>query len=332
MKKRFGFRDGLAPIVLAIMVALGVSAAGIGGMLLYKNGGVQLANKTPEQIVSGSLANLLEAKSFAFNGEAAGTDGTGMSGSIKFNGATDFTNSESPKFSVVLNIDSGAGAERVAGSIEARFIEKAIYARLAIIKLPEDGFFAFVALFANQWIKFDIENSDQFVDADDAAKYEEYLKQNKKARDIFAKHLKSRNLIKVESEAGQEAIDGVATTQYVVYLDNNAIADALPQIYKDLEGAGFIDPERKISNEEMADAQARVRESETAKFNIWVDVKREELRKFAMMPSDENSRSAVAVSVIFKDYGKPIELEIPAGAKTFEEVFNQGMGGFDSDR
>lgn len=332
MKNRNGYRGGFAPIVLAIMVAVGISTAGIGGMLLYKNGGIAPANKSPEQIVSGSLSNLLETKSFSFNGEAAGTDGTGMSGSVKFNGATDFADSESPKILLVLNIDSGAGTDRVAGSVEARFIEKAIYARLAIIKLPQDGFFAFAALFANQWIKFDIENSDQFVDAEKSAKYEEYLKQNKKARDIFAKHLKSKNLVKIESEVGQETIDGAATTQYIVYLDNNAIADALPQIYKDLEDAGFTDPERQLSSEEMADAQARVRESETVKFNIWVDVKREELRKFAMMPSDENSRSAVAVSVIFKDYGKPIELEIPAGAKTFEEVFNQGMGGFDSNQ
>lgn len=325
MNYRNSYRNGLAPIVIAIAVALGIATVGTAGMLAYKKFAEPV--KTPDHIVSESFANLLSAKAFSYEAEMISGETGPLDGSLKLRGGFDFFKPESPKVLAILDVNATDRGNRIMAQIEARFIEAAIYAKLSGENLPKDGFFALVSTFANQWIKIDASGAGQFVDEEQANKTEDYIKKNKEARDIFAKHLKSKKFIIVESEVGKEEVAGASTTHYVITFDAIAISEAIPAIYKDLDKAGLIDSENKLDEADISRIKGNiaVEAGDMPKLDIWVETSRSTLRKIVFRPPTQNAGPNEGIFITFTDYNKPLEIEVPPGAKNLEEIFGQAF-------
>ena len=319
MNKKSGFSSIVIPIVI-----VAVAIAGIGGAVLYQNffGSV----KTPDQIVSESLSNFLQAKAFTYEAEAIGKASGALNGSLKLAGGVDYFKPENPKLLAIFNVDITEGRDRIIGEVEVRLIEDSAYVKLSAKNLPKEGFLSLLNAFANQWIKIDASGVSKFIDEEQANKTEDYIKKNKQARDILSKHFRIRQLFKVESEIGEEEVSGVSVTHYVVYIDQLALSQAISAIYSDFDEAGLIKPEDRLSAADLEKMETSIKsETDFPKFDFWIEADQQILRKISLNFGVKESFLR-GVSVTFTDYNKPLSIEAPEGAKSIEEIFDFTFG------
>jgi len=331
--------------LLAVISIVGilVVAGGIFGYFYY-------FRETPEKVIEKMWARLAEVKTVEFQGKikAQGVNVPDLLGedsfmepnqqepskqtanlSFNFNGKTDINDVNNPKASFVLDIKTDAlkkskQEESILG-LEVRLIDKVYYIKLNNIGLIDLSFLL------NQWIKIDPEAIvNKFAPEEFKKQIEEVQKQQEltseqeeKLRQIFAQS----KVIKVTEELASEEIEGVNTHHYKFSIDKNELKKLILDI-NDTVVKG-----RTLTDKEIAEIDRDLEVIESlGSGEIWVGKKDYLPYKISWeikeMKESEVGGEQLTATLLFRNYNKPVQIDVPSPVKNFEEIFTQLFGLF----
>ena len=333
-------QNGMRKTVLAVLI-IGVLVIG-GGAFAYFN-----YFQSPEKIVQKMTAKLTEVKSLEYSGEikveADTKDLLGGSGnllqptqpvsnkktsnfSVNFNGVSDTNDLNNPKGSFSFNINTDAlGQENFTLGLEIRTIDKIVYAKLS--NLPNLGFFDLTAV-ANQWIKIDTEAlKKQFV----LEKLEAQIKEAQKKQELSPEQIEKlktvvqqRKVFKITESLADEKIEGVNTYHYKFTIDKEEIKKLFADISQ-------ITQDKTLTEKELAEFDEGFKAVELPEGEIWIgkkDFLPYKISLSSLIKETEKSKTSgkVSFTLLFKNFNKPVQIEIPAPVKTLEEILG-GLSG-----
>ncbi|KKQ75885.1 MAG: hypothetical protein US98_C0057G0010 [Parcubacteria group bacterium GW2011_GWC1_38_6] len=320
-----------------ISIIIGITIIG-GGIFAYLN-----YSQSPESILQKMSSKLIEIKSFEYSGEItaqintdaldtyAGTKDSSsnkVNFSINFNGSSDIQDLDNPKDQLALNIK--ADALPIGDSffeIETRTIDKIIY--IKINNLPDLGIFDLSAV-ENQWIKIDTENIKKQLGLE---KFEEQIKEKQKEQELTPEQieelktvLQQAKIFKATEKLPNEKVDGINTYHYKIEIDKEGLKKIFAEISdiakdkflsdaefeKIIESLGFHDGEIWIGKKDLL----------PYKFSSSLTIKETETSK---------TSGEFNVILLFKNFNKPISIEIPKPNKSLEEILGElfaGLKGF----
>ncbi len=288
--------------------------------------------QSPERIVQKMSEKMLEVKSLEYVGQVMAKIKTNdvsvfkQSGKflIDFSGKLDSRNLNNPKgmFKFDINTDilpQGFG-------FEARTIKNVIYFRLT--NAPNLGFFD-LSFLRNQWIKIDPEAIKENFKLKEL---EEQLGKIQKEQELSLKQIEKikrvvshAEIFKVIKKLPKEKIDGIDTYHYEFILDKEKIMQLFMEINKIIRNKSSVEKEfQQEINEASKEIKALTGE-------VWIGKKdlllHKILLKISFGKNVEEAEGVESGNVIiitqFKNYNKPMQIDIPASAKPIEEILGK---------
>lgn len=303
--------------LLAVISIIGVSIIG-GGVFGYF-----YYFQSPEKIVQKMTARLIEIKSLEYSGEVKIEVDTGDSlggtsnFSINFTGLSDIQKLDDPRSLFSFNIKTDALPQgEFAFGLEIRTIGKIAYVKLNDV--PSLDFFDLSAV-KNQWIKIDAEVLKKQFGLE---KVEEQLKEAEKKQELSPEQIeklkiavKQAKIFKITEKLASEKIEGINTYHYKFTIDKEEIKKL------------FIDISQVITltEKELADFDKSLETSELPEGEIWIGKKDLLPYKISLSSTIEETDKSktsgkVSFTLWFKNFNKPVQIDIPAQVKPLEEV------------
>jgi hypothetical protein len=249
--------------------------------------------------------------------------------SINFNSVSDIHDLNNPKGSFSFNINTDAlgalGQGNFAFGLEIRTIDKIVYVKLS--NVPNLGFFDLSAV-ANQWIKIDTEALKKQFGLE---KLEAQVKEAQKKQELSPEQMKLKiavqlaKIFKITEKLPSEKIEGVNTYHYKFIIDKEGIKNLFIEISK-------IVQDKTLTEEELADFDKSLELIELPEGEIWIgknDLLPYKISLSSIIKETDKSKISGKVSFtqLFKNFNKPVQIEIPTPAKTLEEVLGGLFGG-----
>lgn len=334
-------QNGMSKTLLATILIVGVFVLG-GGAFAYFN-----YFQSPEKIVQKMIAKLTEIKSLEYSGEikievnAGDLLGGGnllqpaqpvsnnktSNFSINFSGVSDTNDLNNPKGSFSFNINTDAlGQENFTLGLEIRTIDKIVYAKLS--NLPNLGFFDLTAV-SNQWIKIDTEALKKQFGLE---KIEEQLKEAQKKQELSPEQIEKlktagqqNKVFRITENFASEKIEGVDTYHYKFTIDKEEIKKLRTDISQ-------ITQDKTLTEKELADFDESFKAIELPEGEIWIgkkDFLPYKISLSSVIKETEKSKTSgkVSFTLLFKNFNKPVQIEIPTPVKTLEEILGGLFGG-----
>lgn len=334
-------QNGMSKTLLAVILIVGVLIVG-GGAFAYFN-----YFQSPEKIVQKMITKLTEIKSLEYSGEIKTEVNAGdlLGGgnllqptqpvsnnktsnfSVNFNGVSDTNDLNNPKGSFSFNINTDAlGQENFTLGLEVRTIDKIVYIKLS--NLPNLGFFDLTAV-SNQWIKVDTEALKKQFGLE---KIEEQLKEAQKKQELSPEQIEKlktavqqHKVFKITESLAGEKIEGVDTYHYKFTIDKEEIKKLLTDISQ-------ITQDKTLTEKELADFDESFKAIELSEGEIWIgkkDFLPYKISLSSVIKETEKSKTSgkVSFTLLFKNFNKPVQIEIPAPVKTLEEILGGLFGG-----
>lgn len=255
-----------------------------------------------------------------------------ISFSLEFSGKANLQETETPSSLLVFNVSTDAlsspdGRELVAGA-EVRTVGDNAY-----IKLSEATDLVFFDLSAikNQWIKADLKAQDLseqvglLAVADQASTtLQQALLKERTEKIILA--VKQAKIIKITGTLPSENLDGVKAYHYKFSLDK-------AELRKLFVEASRIIQEQELTEEELADFDKSFAAMGTPTGEIWVGQKdflpyKIYLNFSVQKTAEIKTPGQASLTLSFKNFDQPLEVEEPIEAKSLEEALNQLFSGF----
>lgn len=334
-------QNGMSKTLLAVILIVGVLIVG-GGAFAYFN-----YFQSPEKIVQKMITKLTEIKSLEYSGEIKTEVNVGdlLGGgnllqptqpvsnnktsnfSVNFNGVSDTNDLNNPKGSFSFNINTDAlGQENFTLGLEVRTIDKIVYVKLS--NLPNLGSFDLTAV-SNQWIKVDTEALKKQFGLE---KIEEQLKEAQKKQELSPEQIEKlktavqqHKVFKITESLAGEKIEGVDTYHYKFTIDKEEIKKLLTDISQ-------ITQDKTLTEKELADFDESFKAIELPEGEIWIgkkDFLPYKISLSSVIKETEKSKTSgkVSFTLLFKNFNKPVQIEIPAPVKTLEEILGGLFGG-----
>jgi hypothetical protein len=333
----------------------------IGGILIIGGGAFAYFNyfQSPEKIVQKMTVKLTEIKSLEYSGEIKIEVNSGeikvvntgnlLGGgsnfsqptqpasnkkasnfSINFNGVSDTHDLNNPKGSFSFNINTDAlgalGQGNLAFGLEIRTIDKIVYVKLN--NVPNLGFFDLSAV-ANQWIKIDTEALKKQFGLE---KLEAQVKEAQKKQELSPEQIEKlkiavqqAKIFKITEKLPSEKIEGVNTYHYKFIIDKEGIKNLFIEISK-------IVQDKTLTEKELADFDKSFEAIELPEGEIWIgknDLLPYKISLSSIIKETDKSKTSgeVSFTLLFKNFNKPVQIEIPTPIKTLEEVLGGLFGG-----
>ena len=332
--------------LLAVISILGILIIG-GGVFGY----FYYFQETPEKVVEKMTTHLTEVKTLEYQGEikAEVTTPDLLGGvnfmqptqqkpskqasdfTINFNGKSDIDDLKNPKGLFAFNIKTDALKELTQGEstfgLEVRTIDKVVYIRLN--NLPNLGFFD-LSVLSNQWIKIDTEAIKKQFGLE---KLEGQIKETQKQQDLTPEQTEKLKQIvaqskvfKVTEKLASEKIDGVDTHHYKFLIDKAE----LKKLIIDISG---VVQNKTLTNEELAEFDKGLEAIDNLGGEIWIGKKDylpyKVLLTIGIKETAESKTAGQLTAILsFKNYNKPVQIDIPSPVKSIEEILGQLFGGF----
>ena len=328
-------QNGMSKTLLAVFLIIGVLVVG-GGAFAYFN-----YFQSPEKIVQKMITKLTEIKSLEYSGEIktevnAGDLLGGASNllqptqpasnkkvsnfSINFNGVSDTNDLNNPKGSFSFNINTDAlGQENFTLGLEIRTIDKIVYVKLS--NIPNLGFFDLSAV-ANQWIKIDTEALKKQFGLE---KLEAQIKEAQKKQELSPEQIEKLKvavqqvkIFKITESLSSEKIEGVNTYHYKFTIDKEEIKKLLADINQ-------ITQDKTLTEKELAEFDKSFEAIELPEGEIWIgkkDLLPYKISLSSLIKKTDQSKTSgkVSLTLLFKNFNKPVQIEIPTPVKTLEEI------------
>jgi len=332
--------------LLVVISILGILIIG-GGAFGY----FYYLRETPEKVIEKMRTRLTEVKTLEYQGEikAEVTTPDLLGGgnfmqpaqqtpskkasdfSINFNGKSDVGDLNNSKGLFAFNIKTDALKELTQGEsvfgLEIRTINKVVYVKLN--NLPNLGFFDLSA-FSNQWIKIDTEAIKKQFGLD---KLDEQIKEAQKQQELTPEQTEKLKQIvaqskvfKVTEKLASEKIEGVDTHHYKFLIDRAE----LKKLIIDISG---VVQNKTLTDKELADFDKSLEAIETLDGEIWIG-KKDYLPYKVLLTvgiketTESKTAGQLTATLLFKNYNKPVQIDIPSPVKSIEEILGQLFGGF----
>lgn len=321
----------------------------IGGILIIGGGVFAYFNyfQSPEKIIQKMTVKLTEIKSLEYSGKIKTEVNTGnlLDGgsfsqptqptlnkkasnfSINFNGVSDTHDLNNPKGSFSFNVNTDAlGQGNFAFGLEVRTIDKIVYIKLS--NVPNLGFFDLSAI-ANQWIKIDTEALKKQFGLE---KFEAQIKEAQKKQELSPEQIEKlkiaaqqAKIFKITEKLPSENIEGINTYHYKFIIDKEGVKKLIADISK-------IVHDKTLTEKEIADYDKSFEAIELPEGEIWIGKK--DLLPYKILLSSvlkETDKSKVAgkftITLLFKNFNKTVQIDIPSPVKTLEEILGGLFGG-----
>ncbi len=318
--------------------------------LLLVGGGVfgyfYYFQETPEKVIEKMITNLAEIKTLEYQGEIRAeittpdmlndnilfqsvkptTDKKLSDFYIDFSGKSDVSDLNNPKGSFVFNIKTNALEELTQGEsifgLDIITIGQNIYLKLS--NLPNLGLFDFSFLI-NQWIKIDTEEMFDLENFEEQKRQQELSQEQiNQIKDITAKS----KVFKINEKMPSEIIEGIETHHYKFLIDKMALNNLIIEI-------AAIIQEETLTEKEISDFDKILEAVESIEGEIWIGKKDYLPYKLSLTiiikeTSDFKTAGKLVTTLLFKNYNKPVQIEIPTQTKSIkeilEELFNKFLG------
>lgn len=314
---------------LIVLIISAIVGAVIGGSVF----GYFYYFQSPERIVQKTSEKMLEVKSLEYTGQVVAkiktNDVSAFSQSgkflIDFSGKLDSHNLNNPKgmFKFDINPDilpQGFG-------FEARTIKNIIYFRLT--NAPNLGFFD-LSFLRNQWIKIDPEAIKEHFELKELEKQLEEIQKEQELSPEQIEKIKRvvlrTKIFKVIKKLPKEKIDGIDTYHYEFIIDKEKIMQLFMEVNKIIRNKSSVEKEFQQKIDEAS------KEIKALTGEVWIGKKDlllyKILLKISFGKNVEKARgieSGDMITIItqFKNYNKPMQIDIPASAKPIEEILGK---------
>lgn len=204
------------------------------------------------------------------------------------------------------------------------------------------GFGAFLEFFLpfslsdleDKWIVYDesaLSQVSPFGVPEDLFETEEDLTEEQSGA-LMGIFKKNRDVLVVREDHGIEKVNGDATYHYTVGIDPNKLIDMMEEVSVYLSeeellvDTEYVDgTETTIGDAAREDIKTFLEENDIV-FDLWIGKKDLLLRKIVtdwVLVIEESTNVRIKIEGIYSDYGKPVKVEVPEDAITFEELFEQ---------
>lgn len=334
-------RSKLPVIILSI---IGVLVIG-GGVFAY----FSYFRQTPEKVLGKMMENLSLAKAWEYSGEikisykvddkmmqaynlsaletALASSSKISQGTINFSGATTDYNTPGKaksRFSINFRPDINQSKAMALG-LEIISEDKLAYLRLT--SLPELGTINLDFL-KNQWVKIspDSLKSDLGLERTPATSSASSLIAERIAK--LETLLKSSDIFQVSGQLPDENIDGLDSYHYQLSVNRD-------NLQKFLIAASEIASDKKMTAAKQAELQKAIAQADFSNLEIWVSKKEHIPTKlFLAIDIKEADGSAsgkkMSLTLLFKNFNQPIDIQAPESFKTVQEIFSQFLNSLSS--
>ena len=327
------------PIAVFIIGLLAIGGGAFGYFYYFQS---------PEKIVQKMTVQLAEVKSLEYSGEIkVEVDTENLLGgsssllqptqlasnkkasnfSVNFNGVSDAHDLNNPKGSFSFDINTDAlGQGSFAFGLEIRTIDKIVYVKLS--NIPNLGFFDLSAV-ANQWIKIDTEALKKQFGLE---KFEAQIKEAQKKQELSPEQIEKlkiavqqAEIFKITEKLPSEKIDGVYTYHYKFIIDKEGVKKFIADITQ-------IVQDKTLSEKELADFNKILEDLQFPEGEIWIGKKDLLPYKISLSLTIEETdklktSGKISTILLFKNFNKPVKIEIPTPVKTVEEILGGLFGG-----
>ena len=323
--------------LLAVLVIVGIVVGG--GAFAYFN-----YFQSPEAIVQRMTAKLADIASLEYSGDInIVADVGGVLGgsanprssarqneednlSIRFTGSSDIRNLNDPKgsFSFAIRTDVLPPGEFTFG-LETRIIGKTIYVKLS--DAPKVGSFDLRGI-KDQWIKIDASALKQQFGLRITKGAQEEQELSPEQIEKIKAAVRRAKIFTITEKSGNEEIEGVSTHHYAFVINKEGIKNLLIEI-------NTIVHDKPLTEKELADLDAILGAIESPGGELWVGkndlLPYKTSLHFAIQESGKAGISGnVGLILQFKNFNKPVQIEIPAPAKTLQEILGGLFGALEN--
>jgi len=304
---------------------------------------------TPEKVITKSLTNLSSITSVEYEsvtflegdpanfmpdlGVSANQPKSGSSkasATLTLKGAYDTqqSNNSSSWFTISLLSKGLLGSDFYFG-IESRFINKVIYTNFTDV--PNLGFIDLSKL-KNQWMKIDLEEiAKKFGKGDEIKKAEESTQITPEQKQKIKAALESANIISITEKMPTEDINGEPSYHYRFIINQTGLKQLITTL-----GQILNESKDDSGNQAMASAISASEDllnaaKEMPAGELWIG-KRDYLPRKIMFTGSLHDSSGKAIDAnykftfTFKNFNKPIVVEVPASSRNAEEVLQEALG------
>ena len=301
---------------------------------------------SPQKIIASAIANLADATSLeydlALHAQSTGDKNPGTDVTLTAQGTSDTFDLEHPKSSFAFSV-TATGAlptpEPISFAFETRTVDKIIYLRVADLSFLTGilGPSFTPGPLQNQWIKIDPEalrkqfaatfnqsnpeTADPFAGiqkSQQAAAEEFKLKAEQTKTALKAAHLFG-NIERLPAETVGE----VSANHYRAAIDINGVADFV------VAAKNIWTPDQPLTDQEINDMKSTLLESPPPPIDLWIAKRDKTFAKIhAEVPITGNMPGTVDATVLFKNFNKPVNIEVPSPSTPIEEVLGSLFASF----
>jgi len=329
--------------IVSIILGLAIIGGGVFGYFYY----FQYYFQSPEKIVQKMVGKMAQVKSLEYTGqitaemkrlliippsldfqnskeEATSTEQKTKL-SIGFSGASDLHDLNNPKAMFRVDVSTDMSPEPLG--LEIRVIDKVNYLKLS--NIPNLGFFSLpLSFLENKWIKVDSKIMKYVLKGLEEQSEEEQKEQELTPEEIeqIKEIVARKKIFRITEKLASEKIDGKKTYHYRFIIDKEELGQLFTEI-------GKVAKNKILTETELQEIQDLLQAIRMPEGEIWIGKKDLLLYKILLnLDIKETEKTKVEgnvnTSIQFKNYNKPVQIEVPASAKTIEEIIAELFGGF----
>lgn len=271
--------------------------------------------------------------------------GSNGSATVKVTGRFNQQDPKDPLSAALFDVSTSSSEEKLSVAVDTRTTASTFYFKL--LKLPDLKGLGFdFSPFENQWVKIEAEDV-QTAEAERSKAAESPRnsrstrrptprptptpetksseQKQKESSEAFQKH----NPFSISKSLPGEKIDGQDTFHYAYTIDKEKIRALLPELYRINTDSELDKDDRKEFDESLNAVNF-----EGGQLWIWKHDYRLARVTTGVSMSDVDSKDAdasVRSRVDFRNYNEKITVDIPAGAKTFEDIMTELQAAAEKD-
>lgn len=255
--------------------------------------------------------------------------------SIDFSGKSDISDPNNQKGSFLLNTRTDAFKGLTQGEfifgLEVRTIGQVVYLKLN--NLPILGFFD-LSFLTNQWFKFDPETLTEILKKQLGLEgIEEKIEELKKEQELSPEQIEKleeivaqSKVFKITGTLPSEKIEGVNTRHYKLIVDKEELKKLLVDISTVVQDQisteeGLVGFEEGLEIIEFIDGEIWIGKKDYLPYKI-------SLTMIIKETSESKTAGKSIATMSFKNYNKPVKIDVPSPVKDIEEIFGKLLGGF----
>lgn len=233
--------------------------------------------------------------------------------SMEMEGASDESDANNPKFYGVMKMTG----EGLVVSADLRTIGKTVY-----VKLNEAPFLGFIdpGKIKNQWIRIDTAELEKQLGSSTQG-YSSLTEDDEK---LIQSLYENSKIIKFEKRLASETVNSVSTYHYDFTVDEVELKTFALRVLEITN--------KQMTTEDKAMFEKSLDQVEFEPGQIWIGRKDSLPYKVSLNVNFKGNEQAlaegkIALTINFKNYNKPVTVEVPSNSTDFKDLFGELLGG-----